>query len=93
MSIPRDQATNTEHDASIHARTAPGSSLVLQVDKGLGKQFLIVLWLSSFLAAVSVVSVVVLFDSFRVTRQHVKVLEYDLMDLRTKTGHAHENTE
>lgn len=82
-----------QQDDAIHARTAPGSSLVLQIDKGLGKQFLIVLWLSAFLAAVSIVSVYVLFDAFRVTRQHVKILEYDLMDLRTKTGNAHENTE
>lgn len=82
-----------QQDDAIHAQTAPGSSLVLQIDKGLGKQFLIVLWLSAFLAAVSTVAVVVLFDSFRVTRQHVKILEYDLMDLRSKTGNAHENTE
>lgn len=83
-----------QHEAgSLHAQTAPNSSLVLQIDKGVGRQFFIVLWLSAFLAAVSVVSVVVLFDSFRVTRQHVKILEYDLMDLRTKTGNAHENTE
>lgn len=82
-----------QRDDAIHAQTAPGSSLFLQIDKGLGKQFFIVLWLSAFLAAASIISVVVLFDAFRVTRQHVKILEYDLMDLRTKTGNAHENTE
>jgi hypothetical protein len=84
-------------DESVHATTAPGGSLILTVDKGLGKQFFIVLWLSAFIASVSIVGVIVgglvLFDSFRVTRQHVKVLEYDLMDLRQKTGHAHENEE
>lgn len=80
-------------DQSVHATTAPGGSLILQVDKGLGKQFFIVLWLSAFLAAGAMVATVVLFDSFRVTRQHVKILEYDLMDLRSKTGHAHENEE
>lgn len=85
-----DTATNTEHNGSIHATTAPSSSMVLQIDKGLGKQFLIVLWLSSFLAAGAIIATFVLFDAFRVTRQHVKVLEYDLMDLRSKTGNAHE---
>jgi hypothetical protein len=80
-------------DESIHANTAPGGSLILHVDKGLGKQFFIVLWLSAFLASGAIVGVVVLFDAFRVTRQHVKILEYDLMDLRTKTGNAHESTE
>lgn len=82
-----------QQDDAIHASTAPGSSIVLQVDKGLGKQFLIVLWLSAFLSAAAIVGTVVLFDAFRVTRQHVKILEYDLMDLRAKTGNAHENTE
>jgi hypothetical protein len=82
-----------QRDEAISASTAPGSSLVLHIDKGLGKQFFIVLWLSALLAAGSIVAVVVLFDSFRITRQHVKVLEYDLMDLRSKTGHAHENEE
>ncbi len=83
----------TENDRSVHARTAPNSSLVLQIDKGLGKQVLIVLWLSAFFASAAIIATIVLFDSFRVTRQHVKILEYDLMDLRSKTGNAHENTE
>lgn len=82
-----------QQDGAVHAQTAAGSSLVLHIDKGLGKHFLIILWLSAFLAAGAIVGTIVLFDSFRVTRQHVKILEYDLMDLRSKTGHAHENTE
>jgi hypothetical protein len=76
-----------------YVRADRGSSVLLQVDKGIGKQFFIVLWLSAFLSAGAIVGVVVLFDAFRVTRQHVKILEYDLMDLRSKTGNAHENTE
>lgn len=81
------------HDEGFHAQAHAPQQILLQIDKGLGKHFLIVLWLSAFLAAVSLVGTVVLFDAFRVTRQHVKILEYDLMDLRTKTGNAHENTE
>lgn len=82
---------------AIDARVSSGSSLNLHIDKGLGKQFFIVLWLSAFISALALSAVIigglVLFDSFRVTRQHVKILEYDLMDVRAKTGNAHENTE
>ncbi len=89
----RDTATSTEHDGSVHVNAAPNSAIALIIDKSLGRQFLIGLWLSAFLSAGAVIAVVVLYDVFNVTRQHVKVLEYDLMDLRTKTGNAHENTE
>lgn len=86
--------TFTEHrDEGFHAQAHAPQQILLQVDKGLGKHFLIVLWMSAILAAASIIAAFVLFDSFRVTRQHVKILEYDLMDLRTKTGNAHENTE
>ena len=93
MNSPRDSATNTEHDASVHARTAPNSSLVLQIDKGLGKQFLLIIWISAVVTALAVLGLFVAFDAYRHTRQHVNVLQYDLMDLRSKTGHAHENVE
>ena len=83
----------TENDGSIHAQTAPGSSLVLQIDKSVGKQFLLILWISATVTALAVLGLFVAFDAYRHTRQHVNVLEYDLMDLRSKTGHAHENTE
>lgn len=93
MSTPRDQATLTEHDASIHAQAAPNSSLVLMIDKSVGKQFLIILWLSAVVTALALAGLFLLYDSHRLTRAHVNILEYDLMDLRAKTGHAHENTE
>lgn len=93
VNSPRDSATNTEHDASVHARTAPNSSLVLQIDKGVGRQFLLIIWLSAVITAVSVVGLFVAYDAYRHMRNHVNVLQYDLMDLRSKTGHAHENTE
>lgn len=84
-----------QQDEAVHAQTAPNSSLVLQVDKGLGKQFFIVLWLSAFISALCISLVIiggmVLYDAHRVTRQHVKILEYDLQDLRAKTGHVHDN--
>ena len=82
-----------QQDDAVHAHTAPGSSLVLQIDKGLGKQFLLIIWLSSFLSAAATVGLFVAWDAYRHMRQHVNVLQYDLIDLRAKTGHSHENTE
>jgi hypothetical protein len=81
------------HDSGVHVRGAPNSSIQLTIDKGIGRQFLIIIWVSAFVAALAVLVMLVLWDAHRVTRQHVKILEYDLMDLRTKTGNAHENTE
>ena len=82
-----------QQDEAVHAQTAPGSSLVLHIDKGIGRQFLLIIWLSAIVTAVAVVGLFVAYDAYRHTRQHVNVLQYDLMDLRSKTGHAHENTE
>jgi hypothetical protein len=101
----RDAMNETDSDAlvlradapGIDAKVSSGSSLILQIDKGIGKQFFIVLWLSALISAFCLAAVIiggfVLFDSFRVTRQHVKILEYDLMDIRAKTGNAHENVD
>jgi len=80
-------------DQSIHATSAPGSFIHLTIDKAIGKQFLIIIWLSAFVASLAVLVMLVLWDAHRITRQHVKILEYDLMDLRSKTGNSHENTE
>lgn len=82
-----------QRDEAISARTAPGSSLVLQIDKGIGKQFLLILWISAAVTALALAGLFVAWDGYRHMRQHVNVLQYDLMDLRSKTGHAHENTE
>lgn len=76
-----------------YVRADRGSSVIVSVDKSVGKQFLIIVWISAVVTALSIVGMWVVYDAFRVTRQHVKVLEYDLMDLRSKTGHAHENAE
>ncbi len=92
-STPVSEHISEHQDRGFHAMAHAPQQIQLNLDKGVGKQFLIIIWLSAFLAAVSIISTAVLFDSFRVTRQHVKILEYDLMDLRTKTGNAHENTE
>jgi len=82
-----------QQDEAVHVQSAPGSSIQLTIDKAVGKQFLVIIWVSAFVAALAVCVMLVLWDAHRITRQHVKILEYDLMDLRSKTGNAHENAE
>ena len=91
------RATPAEHfseartdDRSV--KNAPHGMQVVQVET-LGKHGVLLLLIASFAMAASAIGLYVLYDAHRVTRQHVKILEYDLMDLRAKTGHAHENTE
>lgn len=88
----RDTATLTEQDQSIHAQTAPGSSLVLQIDKGVGKQLIAALWLSAAVAGAAAVGLIATCFFIYATIGHVAVLQYDLFDLRAKTGFSHENT-
>ena len=76
-----------------YVRAERGSSVILQIDKGVGRQFLLIIWISAVITAAALVGLFVAWDSYRHMRQHVNVLQYDLMDLRSKTGHAHENTE
>lgn len=81
-----------QQDEAVHVHSGQAPILV-QIDKGVGRQFLLIIWLSALVTAVAVVGLFVAYDSYRHMRQHVNVLQYDLMDLRSKTGHAHENTE
>ena len=85
-----------QHDESITARTAPGSSLVLQVDKGLSQTLgalLASLWWSSFFSAVATIGFIVLLVVLIFGIRHMYVMQYDFMDFRSKAGIAHENTE
>ena len=81
-----------QQDDAVHAQTAPGSSMVLQIDKGVGKQFLLIIWLSSFISAAAFVALIATCFFIYKNIGYVAVLEYDLMDLRAKVGQAHENT-
>lgn len=77
MSNPRDSATNTENDGSVHATTAPNSSLVLQIDKGIGRQFLLVIWLTSFVSAAAVIAFVFMMRTLDTNTGKLAVLQYD----------------
>jgi len=81
-----------QQDEAVHAHTAPNSSLVLQIDKGIGKQFLLIIWLSSFFSAAAFIGLLMTCFFIYKNIGYTAVLEYDLMDLRSKMGEAHENT-
>lgn len=76
-----------------YVRADRGSSVILHVDKSLGRQFLLITWISAVVTAGALIGLFVAWDGYRHMRQHVNVLQYDLVDLRAKTGHAHENTD
>jgi hypothetical protein len=75
---------------SIDARAAGAS--IIQVET-LGRHGIFLLWVATFFMALSTLGMFVAYDAYRHLRNHVNVLQYDLADLRAKTGHAHENTE
>ena len=74
---------------SVQGGQAP---ILVQIDKGLGRQFLLIIWLSSFFSAVAFVGLIACCFFIYKNIGYTAVLEYDLMDLRAKTGLAHENT-
>ncbi len=82
-----------ERPPTDYVRADRGSSVLLQIDKGVGRQFLLIIWISAIVTAAALVGLVIAWDGYRHMRQHVNVLQYDLMDLRSKTGHAHENVD
>lgn len=69
---------------AVRAR-AEGASVV-QVELGMGKSAAILLWLSSFVAAASIIGVIVLWQSQsnvnRITEADIAVVMYDLAQVR-----------
>jgi hypothetical protein len=82
--------TPIQDSPGIHSY-AHGASIV-QVET-LGKNGIVLLWVNCVITALAIVGLFVAYDAYRHLRNHVNVLQYDLADLRAKTGHAHENTE
>lgn len=70
---------------------ADGASLI-QVELGLGKNAILLLWISSFISGIAVVGLIATCFFIYKNIGYTAVLEYDLMDLRSKVGAAHENT-
>jgi len=84
-------STLMQQDEAVHVQSGTAPILV-QIDKGLGKQFLLIVWLSSFFSAAAVIGLLACCFFIYKNIGYTAVLEYDLMDLRAKMGEAHENT-
>lgn len=76
-----------QHDdaVSVHGGAAP---ILVQIDKGLGRQFFIVLWLSAFISALALSAVIigglVLLQAYRNQTAHVNTLQYDLANVKAQ---------
>lgn len=88
--MQQDDAVNVE------AKAAPGGAVIVQVDGKIGAEIvgkiLSQLWWSSFWSAAAVIGLIGAMVFMYITINTVNVLQYDLFDLRAKTGNAHENT-
>ena len=73
-----------QQDDAVHAQTAPGSSMVLQIDKGIGKQFLLIIWLTAFISALAVIGLFIVTSAYRANASHTNMLQYDLAQIRAQ---------
>lgn len=94
-----DQRLRSAVDESLVDNRVVGATahapqqILVQLDKGLGKQLLVIWWVSAVVTALAIIGLFLAWQGMRYNIAHINVLQYDLMDLRAKTGHAHENTE
>ena len=79
-----------ESPNSINARS--GGAQFIQVEHGISKHLLVAFWISALVSGLAVAALIACAFFIRANIGYTAVLEYDLMDLRAKTGYAHENT-
>lgn len=77
---------------AINARADAGAAQIIQVELGATKRFAMLVWISAFVAAAATIGLIVSIMFIKANISYTAVLEYDLMDLRSKMGLAHENT-
>lgn len=75
---------------TINARAAGAS--VIQVDLGMTKAAMAVLWISSLISGMALAGLIATCFFIYKNIGYTAVLQYDLFDLRAKVGEAHENT-
>lgn len=92
----RDNNNDDDRPLDYDVRAERGSSVMINVDRGtasaLAQRIMSMLWWSSFWSAAAMIGLIVTLVFVYITINTVNVLQYDLFDLRAKTGHAHENT-
>lgn len=67
-----------------YVRADRGSSVLLQIDKGTGRHFLLIIWVSCFISSVAVVGLFVLWQAYRNQTAHVNTLQYDLAQVKAQ---------
>jgi hypothetical protein len=79
-----------------YVRAERGSSVVLNIDRGAARavvdRVMSALWWSAFFSAAAFIGLLATCFFIYKNIGYTAVLEYDLMDLRSKMGQAHENT-
>jgi hypothetical protein len=80
-----------QQDDAVHVQGGQ-APILLQIDKGVGKQFISAMWWSAAISGAAVIGLIATCFFIYATIGHVAVLQYDLFDLRAKMGLAHENT-
>jgi len=77
--MQQDEAVNVQSGA------AP---ILVQIDKGVGKQFLIVLWFCSAVSGAAIAAILIMtffmLDALDDTTAHVNVLQYDLAQVKAQ---------
>jgi hypothetical protein len=72
-----------QQDEAVHVQSGQAPILV-QIDKAAGKQFVLIVWFSSFFSALAVLGLMVLWSAYRDTRAHVNTLQYDLAQVKAQ---------
>ena len=73
--MQRDEAIN------VQGGVAP---ILVNIDKSLGKQFLLVLWLTSFVSAAAVIAFVFMIFAFNANSAKLGILQYDHNTMRAE---------
>lgn len=81
-----------QQDEAVSIQAAPNAPMLVQIDRSIGKQFIAALWLNAMICGAAVIGLIATCFFIYATIGHVAVLQYDLFDLRAKTGNSHENT-
>jgi hypothetical protein len=90
--VDSDDGIINRSPGAVRSKTEGGGASIVQVELGLGKSALAVLWISALVSGLAVAGLIAAMMFIRANIGYTAVLEYDLMDLRAKVGEAHENT-
>lgn len=79
-----NEAPMMQQDEAIHATTAPNSSLMLHIDRSVGRQFMLILWASCAISAFALAALLFTRDELRTVKAKYEVLQYDHQSLKAQ---------